>query len=133
MVTVNVAPVGAFLRQQSRGAQQSLRHLAGQSGAPGAYLGQLERGLRKPSAEALAQLARGLRVSAEQLSTQAGLLGDRPADELAVESALRADSHLSERHKRVLIELYQSFRVESASVAAVAEEEPTDPGAAPRS
>jgi transcriptional regulator with XRE-family HTH domain len=80
------------------------------------YLSQIERGLRKPSADILQQIAKGLRISAEALYVQAGILEDRPAD-TGVRSALLADAELSERQKQVLIEIYESFRKENAAVA----------------
>jgi len=78
------------------------------------YLSQIERGLRKPSADILQQIAKGLRISAEALYVQAGILEDRPADS-GVRPALLADPHLSERQKQVLIEIYESFRRENAA------------------
>ncbi|HJY01640.1 MAG TPA: helix-turn-helix transcriptional regulator, partial [Streptosporangiaceae bacterium] len=80
------------------------------------YLSQIERGLRKPSADILQQIAKGLRISAEALYVQAGILEDRPAD-TGVRSALLADAELSERQKQVLIEIYESFRKENAAAA----------------
>jgi len=76
------------------------------------YLSQIERGLRKPSADILQQIAKGLRISAEALYVQAGILEDRPADS-GVRSALLTDPQLSERQKQVLVEIYESFRRES--------------------
>src|SRR3984957_288371 len=91
-----------------------MRQLAQSAGVSNPYLSQIERGLRKPSADILQQLAKGLRISAEALYVQAGILEDRPADS-GVRSALLADADLSERQKQVLIEIYESFRKENAA------------------
>ena len=77
------------------------------------YLSQIERGLRRPSAEILQQIAKGLRISAEVLYVQAGILEDRPADS-GVRSAVLADPGLTERQKQILLEIYESFRTETA-------------------
>ena len=94
----------------------ALRQLAQRAGVSNPYLSQIERGLRKPSADILQQIAKGLRISAEALYVQAGILEDRQAD-TGVRSALLADAELSERQKQVLIEIYESFRKENAAVA----------------
>src|ERR1035438_4798567 len=91
-----------------------MRQLAQTAGVSNPYLSQIERGLRKPSAEILQQIAKGLRISAEALYVQAGILEDRPADS-GVRSALLADPSLSERQKQVLVEIYESFRKESGA------------------
>lgn len=106
-----VGDIGAYIRQQREGAQVSLRQLAKLAGVSNPYLSQVERGLRKPSAEILQQIAKGLRISAEALYVQAGILEERPAS--AVADAVLADLELSERQKQVLLEVYQSFRREN--------------------
>ncbi len=110
-----------------------MRQLAQQAGVSNPYLSQIERGLRKPSADILQQIAKGLRISAEALYVQAGILEDRPADS-GVRSALLADAELSERQKQVLIEIYESFRKENAAAAeaqaAVADATETEAAAA---
>ena len=111
--------IGDYIRQQREQAKISLRQLAEQAGVSNPYLSQVERGLRKPSADILQQIAKGLRISAEALYVQAGILEDRPADS-GVRSALLADPELSERQKQVLIEIYESFRKENAAAAAQA-------------
>ena len=111
-----MATIGDYIRQQREQAKISLRQLADQAGVSNPYLSQIERGLRKPSADILQQIAKGLRISAEALYVQAGILEDRPADS-GVRSALLADPELSERQKQVLIEIYESFRKENAAVA----------------
>ena len=75
------------------------------------YLSQIERGLRKPSADVLAQIAKGLRVSAEVLYVRAGILEERPAS--PVRDALLIDTSISERQKQMLLEIYESFQREN--------------------
>jgi transcriptional regulator with XRE-family HTH domain len=111
-----VKSIGDYIREQREQARISMRQLAQQAGVSNPYLSQIERGLRKPSADILQQIAKGLRISAEALYVQAGILEDRPAD-TGVRSALLADAELSERQKQVLMEIYESFRKENAAVA----------------
>ena len=106
--------IGDYIREQREQARISLRQLAQAAGVSNPYLSQIERGLRKPSADILQQIARGLRISAERLYVQAGILEDRPADS-GVRSALLTDPELNERQKQVLIEIYESFRKENAA------------------
>ena len=113
-----VKSIGDYIRDQREQARISVRQLAQQAGVSNPYLSQIERGLRKPSADILQQIAKGLRISAEALYVQAGILEDRPADS-GVRSALLADPELSERQKQVLIEIYESFRKENAAAAEV--------------
>ena len=112
--------IGDYIRQQREQAKISLRQLAQQAGVSNPYLSQVERGLRKPSADILQQIAKGLRISAEALYVQAGILEDRPADS-GVRSALLTDPGLSERQKQVLIEIYESFRKENQPTPPTAE------------
>jgi transcriptional regulator with XRE-family HTH domain len=116
MRNVNVNSIGEYIREQREQAKISMRQLAQSAGVSNPYLSQIERGLRKPSADILQQIAKGLRISAEALYVQAGILEDRPADS-GVRSALLADADLSERQKQVLIEIYESFRKENAATA----------------
>lgn len=109
--TINVRGLGEYIREQRRTAQISLRQLARQAGVSNPYLSQIERGLRKPSAEILQQIAKALRISAEALYVQAGILEEREGTDLA--QALLHDPHLNERQKQVLIEIYDSFRKEN--------------------
>jgi transcriptional regulator with XRE-family HTH domain len=120
MANQTVKSIGDYIREQREQARISVRQLAQQAGVSNPYLSQIERGLRKPSADILQQIAKGLRISAEALYVQAGILEDRPADS-GVRSALLADSELSERQKQVLIEIYESFRKENAAEAEVAQ------------
>ena len=124
----NMNSIGDYIRQQREQAKISLRQLAEQAGVSNPYLSQVERGLRKPSAEILQQIAKGLRISAEALYVQAGILEDRPGDS-GVRAALLTDPQLTERQKQVLVEIYESFRRESqkpptAEVVAVVRDRP---------
>src|ERR1700733_4779598 len=109
MANQTVKSIGDYIREQREQARISMRQLAQSAGVSNPYLSQIERGLRKPSADILQQIAKGLRISAEALYVQAGILEDRPADS-GVRSALLADADLSERQKQVLIEIYESSR-----------------------
>jgi transcriptional regulator with XRE-family HTH domain len=100
--------VGDFIREQRSAAKVSLRELARTAGVSNPYLSQVERGLRKPSAEILSAIARGLSISAETLYEQAGIL-DRRSGTADTVAAIRADPALSERHKAVLLELYETY------------------------
>lgn len=107
--------IGDYIRQQRSSAQISLRQLAKLAGVSNPYLSQIERGLRKPSAEILQQIARGLHISAEVLYVQAGILDQRAGG--PVVDAVHADPELSDRQKQVLLDVYESFRRENASSA----------------
>ncbi|GAA1184495.1 hypothetical protein GCM10009608_20370 [Pseudonocardia alaniniphila] len=111
-----VDDIGGYIRSQRESAQVSLRQLARTAGVSNPYLSQIERGLRKPSAEILQQIAKGLRISAEALYVKAGILDERPASD--VTDAVLADPTLTERQKQVLLEIYQSFRQEGGKHAA---------------
>jgi transcriptional regulator with XRE-family HTH domain len=113
MATSKVGSIGEYIREQRKRAKVSLRQLAEVTGVSNPYLSQIERGLRKPSAEILQQIAKGLRISAEALYVQAGILHEREAD-TDVQAAIRADAALSERQKQVLLDIYESFRREGA-------------------
>jgi len=112
-----IGSLGEFIAGQRRAAQLSLRQLAEQTGISNPYLSQIERGLRKPSAEVLQQLAKALRVSAETLYVRAGMLDpdDHPAT--SVEMVVLADIAITERQKRVLIDVYASFVSENSKTA----------------
>lgn len=103
--------IGEYIRQQRNTAKISLRQLSKLAGVSNPYLSQIERGVRKPSAEILQQIAKGLRISAEALYVQAGIL-DRPTGG-PVPDAIRADAVLTERQKQVLLDVYESFRREN--------------------
>jgi transcriptional regulator with XRE-family HTH domain len=121
MRNVTVNSIGEYIREQREQARISMRQLAQAAGVSNPYLSQIERGLRKPSADILQQIAKGLRISAEALYVQAGILEDRPSDS-GVRSAVLADPELSERQKQVLMEIYESFRKENAVAEAAAAE-----------
>ena len=122
MPKVTVNSIGEYIREQREQAKISMRQLAQSAGVSNPYLSQIERGLRKPSADILQQIAKGLRISAEALYVQAGILEDRPADS-GVRSALLTDPELSERQKQVLIEIYESFRRENLAASENAQAE----------
>ena len=118
---MSVSSIGQYIREQREQAKISLRQLASAAGVSNPYLSQIERGLRKPSAEILQQIAKGLRISAEALYVQAGILEDRRPDS-GGRAARLADPELSERQKPVLREIYESFRRETAAGTAEAGE-----------
>ncbi len=105
--------LGSFIRDQRRTARLSLRKLSELAGISNPYLSQIERGLRKPSAEILQSIARGLAISAETLYVRAGILEERDGDR-DLESDIHRDRNLTERQKQALIEIYQSFLSERA-------------------
>ncbi|MDN5797954.1 MAG: helix-turn-helix domain-containing protein [Intrasporangium sp.] len=110
--------LGAYLREQRENAQLSLRQLAELAGVSNPYLSQIERGLKRPSAEILQQIARALQVSAESLYIRAGILDERVSDPEAaagVLSAIAADPVLTDRQRTVLVEVYLSFVGETAA------------------
>lgn len=102
-----VSDVGSFIRQQRERSAISLRKLAERAGISNPYLSQIERGLRKPSAEILKSIARALSISAETLFERAGLLEGREARD--VEAAIQSDTTLNDRQKQALTEIYRSF------------------------
>ena len=104
-----VGDIGAYIRTQREHARVSLRQLARTAGVSNPYLSQIERGLRKPSAEILQGIARGLRISAETLYVRAGILDERGEPPDLVAAVLR-DPTLTERQKQVLVEIYRSFQ-----------------------
>ena len=113
---MRVSSIGEYIKEQREQAKISLRQLASQAGVSNPYLSQIERGVRRPSAEILQQIAKGLRISAEALYVQAGILEDRPPDS-GVRAAVLGAPELTERQKQVLLEIYDSFRREAAAQA----------------
>jgi len=109
---LDVRNLGDYIREQRNTANVSLRQLAKLAGVSNPYLSQIERGLRKPSAEILQQIAKALRISAEALYVQAGILDERYGDS-DVQAAVLGDAMLTERQKQVLLEIYESFRREN--------------------
>ncbi|HTJ71560.1 MAG TPA: helix-turn-helix transcriptional regulator [Actinospica sp.] len=130
---VRLAQLGAYIREQRQSAQYSLRQLASVSGVSNPYLSQIERGLRKPSADVLQQLAKALQISAETLYVRAGLLDgeqgahDAPSEAneepegraertgVSVLAAIAEDPHLTPRQKSALREIYLSLRGQEGS------------------
>ncbi len=100
--------LGGFIREQRRIAEMSLRRLSEVAGISNPYLSQIERGLRKPSAEILQQIARGLSISAETLYVQAGIL-DEGSERSDLVAAIRSAPELNDLQKRALLEVYKSF------------------------
>src|SRR6202048_5202137 len=106
-VSTAASDIGSFIRSQRETAQVSVRQLAERSGVSNPYLSQVERGLRKPSADVLNQIAKALRVSAEVLYVQAGML--EPGAKSEVRDAIVTDTAITERQKQVLLDIYTSF------------------------
>jgi transcriptional regulator with XRE-family HTH domain len=111
--------IGSFIRTQREAAQVSVRQLAEKAGVSNPYLSQIERGLRKPSADVLQQIAKALRVSAEVLYVRAGIL--EPSETSEVRDAIITDTAITERQKQVLLDIYTSFCQQNEAVS----EEPT--------
>ena len=104
-----VETLGDYLRDQRRQAQMSLRQLAEKSDVSNPYLSQIERGVRRPSAEVLQQIAKALRISAESLYVRAGLIDADASGARMVEDAVALDPRLTERQKTALLDIYRSF------------------------
>ena len=115
--------IGSFIRSQREAAQVSVRQLAEKAGVSNPYLSQIERGLRKPSADVLSQIAKALRVSAEVLYIRAGIL--EPSETNEVRDAIITDMAITERQKQVLLDIYTSF-CEQNEAALVQEDRPKD-------
>ena len=109
LVGQTVESLGDYLKEQRVAAQLSLRQLAEQAGVSNPYLSQIERGLRRPSAQVLQQLAKALRISAEQLYVRAGIVSLEEGAGGSVELAILGDSALTERQKQSLLDVYASF------------------------
>ena len=107
VVSTAASDIGSFIKAQREAAQVSVRQLAEKAGVSNPYLSQIERGLRKPSADVLNQIAKALRVSAEVLYVQAGIL--EPSDPSEVRDAIITDTAITERQKQVLLDIYTSF------------------------
>jgi transcriptional regulator with XRE-family HTH domain len=110
-----VEDLGGYLREQRLANRLSLRQLAEAAGVSNPYLSQIERGLRRPSADVLQQIAKALRISAESLYVQAGILSPDDEEPRNVELSIHADTGLTERQKQSLIDVYRSFRAENTS------------------
>jgi transcriptional regulator with XRE-family HTH domain len=107
VVSSAAADIGSFIKTQREAAQVSVRQLAQKAGVSNPYLSQIERGLRKPSADVINQIAKALRVSAEVLYVRAGILEAGAISE--VRDAIVTDTAITERQKQVLLEIYASF------------------------
>lgn len=118
--------VGEFIRHQREHAQKSIRDLARSAGVSNPYLSQIERGIRRPSADILQQIARALEISAETLYVRAGILDGTPPETSTVPEAIASDMKLSTEQKQSLLSVYRSF------VSSNEPEAPTD-GNAPTS
>ncbi|MDP9165322.1 MAG: helix-turn-helix domain-containing protein [Actinomycetota bacterium] len=117
VVSTAAQDIGSFIRSQREAAQVSVRQLAEKAGVSNPYLSQIERGLRKPSAEVLNQIAKALRVSADVLYVRAGLL--EPSEPSEVRDAIVMDTAISERQKQVLLDIYTSFREQNDALDGV--------------
>src|SRR5881392_1311793 len=117
MALGKVHDLGNFIRDQRRNARLSLRKLSNMAGVSNPYLSQIERGMRRPSAEILQAIAKALRISAETLYVKAGILEERDDDEDLTLCILR-DPAISESQKQALIQIYQSFRSEHRAATA---------------
>jgi transcriptional regulator with XRE-family HTH domain len=115
--------IGSFIRSQREAAQVSVRQLAEKAGVSNPYLSQIERGLRKPSADVLSQIAKALRVSAEVLYIRAGIL--EPSEPNEVRDVIITDTAITERQKQVLLDIYTSFCEQNQAVEIEGDEEPT--------
>lgn len=126
--------LGTFIRDQRRTTHLSLRKLAELAGVSNPYLSQIERGLRKPSAEILQQIAKALSISAESLYVRAGILEARD-DSVDVVGEIRRDNSLSADQRHALIRIYQSFRAEAGAPlpdgAADSPDDESDPAECP--
>lgn len=114
MAGIDVSGLGSFIRDQRDQAQMSLRQLSKAAEVSNPYLSQVERGLRKPSAEILNRIAQGLRISAETLYVQAGILSDRAGEEV-VTTAIASDRTLTERQRTTLLQIYAAFQAENSA------------------
>jgi len=132
MAKIEVSGLGGFIREQRDQAQMSLRQLAKAAEVSNPYLSQVERGLRKPSAEILWRIAQGLRISAESLYVQAGILDERDGDE-AVTTAIAADPTLTERQRTTLLQIYAAFQAENSSAGKPHNNEQAEEPAVPES
>jgi transcriptional regulator with XRE-family HTH domain len=112
---IDAAKLGEYIREQRNAAQISLRQLAKAADVSNPYLSQVERGLRRPSAEILARIAAGLRISAESLYVRAGILEERTGDR-SVLIAIAEDPTLTDRQRRALLEIYAAFQTENSAL-----------------
>jgi transcriptional regulator with XRE-family HTH domain len=121
-----VNELGSFIREQRSSARLSLRRLSELAGISNPYLSQIERGLRRPSAEILQQIAKALRISAETLYVQAGIL-ERPDGDTDLSRHIFNDHRLTEEQRQALLRIYLSFRHENEDQAAAEQASSPDP------
>lgn len=114
-MAMKVRELGSFIREQRKSASISLRNLAKTAGVSNPYLSQIERGLRRPSAEILQAIAKALQISAETLYVQAGILDENVATDLR--KAILEDRSITKKQKEVLLSVYESFRTAGAAEA----------------
>jgi transcriptional regulator with XRE-family HTH domain len=127
MPSLNMSSLGEYIREQRVQAEVSLRQLARSAGVSNPYLSQVERGLKRPSADILQQIAQGLRISAETLYVRAGLLEERDGERTpTVAAAVLSDPVLTQRQKRTLLDVYDAFYRETVAAS------PDQPVLAPR-
>jgi transcriptional regulator with XRE-family HTH domain len=119
--TEKLHDVGEFIRQQRENAQQSIRDLARSAGVSNPYLSQIERGIRRPSADILQQIARALEISAETLYVRAGILDGTLPETSSVPEAINNDERLSAEQKQSLLSVYRSFVGSHETTAPVAD------------
>jgi transcriptional regulator with XRE-family HTH domain len=131
-VKASADALGDYLREQRTDAKLSLRQLAQATGISNPYLSQIERGLRRPSAEVLQKIAKSLQISAETLYIQAGILSPEDHEIRSVEVAIIGDPGLTDRQKQSLVEIYRSFRAANPPMEPALDPEPgpADPVAA---
>jgi transcriptional regulator with XRE-family HTH domain len=120
--------LGSFIREQRSSARLSLRRLSELAGISNPYLSQIERGLRRPSAEILQQIAKALRISAETLYIQAGIL-EKPDGDTDLSRHIFADHHLTEEQRQAMMRIYLSFRHENDDQAGGGHDQGSGPGA----
>ena len=132
---ISVHDLGEYLREQRHSAQLSLRQLSAVAGISNPYLSQIERGLKKPSAEILQALAKALRISAEPLYVRAAILEERTdlggGASVDVTAAILAEPRLNDRQRAVLLDVYESFVGEPAPRKAPKASRPSEPRPAP--
>jgi len=106
-----VSDLGSYLKEQRQQAQLSLRQVADRAGISNPYLSQIERGLKRPSAEILQALAKGLAISAEQLYVHAGILDALPDEDAPIDTrqAIKADPRLTDKQRKALLDVYDSY------------------------
>src|SRR3954454_8387988 len=123
VVSTAAQDIGGFIRSQRELAQVSVRQLAEKAGVSNPYLSQIERGLRKPSADVLQQIAKALRGFGEVLFVPAGIL--EPSETSDVRDAIITDTAITERQKQVLLDIYTSFCQQNEAAVSETDEEPT--------